>query len=84
MISVTLNDIERMDADFLTVAEVAKFLRCEPQLIRDQAERDPKYLGFNISRFGHAFRIPRLAFVAWMKGQVPVIAYTVSGEKKNC
>lgn len=69
-----------MDADFLTVAQVAKFLKCEPQLIRDQAEREPKYLGFNISRFGHAFRIPRLAFIAWVKGNVPVMAYRTGGD----
>ena len=77
---MTLAEIEAMDADFLTVAEVAKFMRCEPQLIRDQAEREPKYLGFSISRFGHAFRIPRLAFIAWMKGQVPVMAYKTGGD----
>ena len=77
---MTLAEIERMDADFLTVAQVAKVLKCEPQLIRDQAEAEPKYLGFNISRFGHAFRIPRLAFIAWMKGQVPIAAIRVGGD----
>jgi len=80
---MTLKDIEQMEEDFLTVAQVAKFLKCEPQLIRDQAEREPKYLGFNISRFGHAFRIPRMAFVAWVKGTVPVMAYRTGGESAN-
>ena len=72
---MTLADIEKMDADFLTVAQVAQVMRCEPQLIRDQAEREPKFLGFSISRFGHAFRIPRLAFLAWAKGTVPMMVY---------
>ena len=77
---MTLAEIEAMEEDFLTVAQVAKFLRCEPQLIRDQAEREPKYLGFNISRFGHAFRIPRLAFIAWVRGEVPVMAIRTGGD----
>lgn len=77
---MTLAEIKAMDTDFLTVAEVAKFLHCEPQLIRDQAEREPKFLGFNISRFGHAFRIPRLAFISWMEGTVPVMAYRTGGD----
>lgn len=77
---MTLAEIEAMDCDFLTVAQVAKCLKCEPQLIRDQAERQPQYLGFNISRFGHAFRIPRLAFIAWMKGKVPIMAIRTGGD----
>ena len=77
---MTLADIEAMDTDFLTVKQVAEFLHCEGQLIRDQAVREPRYLGFNISQFGHAFRIPRLAFIAWMKGQVPVMAYRAGGD----
>lgn len=80
MISVTLSEIEKMECDFLTVAQVAKCLKCEPQLIRDQAEREPKYLGFSISRFGHAYRIPRLAFIAWATGKVPVMAIRTGGE----
>ena len=75
---MTLEEIEKLKCDFLTVAQVASCMMCSPQLIRDQAIREPKYLGFNISQFGHSFRIPRLAFIAWMKGQVPVMAYKVS------
>lgn len=77
---MTLADIEAMDCDFLSIAQVAECLKCAPQLVRDQAELDPKFLGFNISRFGHAYRIPRLAFVAWMKGQVPIAAVKTGGE----
>lgn len=74
-----LSEIENLDRDFLTVKEVAECMKCEPQLIRDQAEANPKFLGFSISKFGHAFRIPRLAFVAWMKGETPVMTYNVRG-----
>ena len=65
---MTLNDIETMDKPFLTVAEVASFMKCAPQMIRDQAEEEPKYLGFPISKICHRYRIPKDGFVAWYKG----------------
>ena len=80
---MTLKEIESMDRDFLTVAEVASFVHADPQLIRDQAERNPKYLGFNIAKIGHSFKIPRLAFIAWVKGQVPIVAFKTGGDV-NC
>ena len=51
---MTLAEIERLDKDFLTVAEVAGCIHCEPQLIRDEAGKDPKYLGFPITKIGRA------------------------------
>lgn len=74
---MTLAEIEGMDKDFLTVQEVASCLHASPQLIRDQAERDIQWLGFPIFRAGGSFRIPRLGFIAWMKGQIPLVAYKV-------
>lgn len=71
---MTLAEIEKLDRDYLTVAEVASCLHYDAQVVRDQAERDPKFLGFNISKCGHSFKIPRLAFIAWMKGEIPIIA----------
>ena len=47
---LTIDDIEKLDKAFLTVQEVATFMKCSPQLIRDQAEADPKFLGFPISK----------------------------------
>lgn len=66
---MTLKELESMDKDFLTVDEVSRFLHCSPQLIRDQAEREPKYLGFPISKIGHSYRIPREGFLRWFRGQ---------------
>lgn len=77
---MTLAEIEQMDTDLLTVAQVASCLKCNPQLIRDQAERNPQYLGFNIAQIGHAYKIPRKAFVAWMKGEIPLVAYKTGGD----
>ena len=75
-----LAEIELLDRDFLTVAEVASCIRCDPQSVRDQAEMNPKFLGFNIAKIGHSYKIPRLAFIAWMKGEIPVMAVKIGGD----
>lgn len=77
---MTLAELERIDRNTLTVAEVAEFLGCSPQLIRDEAEKDPRYLGFPVARIGHATKIPKAGFVAWVKGQIPVMQIVSSNE----
>lgn len=77
---MTLADLEAMTVNTLTVAEVAAFLGKDPQVIRDQAEREPRYLGFNICKAGHSYCIPRLAFIAWVKGTVPVMVIKAGGD----
>ena len=72
---MTLAEIEALECDFLTVQQVAECLRCAPHLIRDQAVREPKFLGFPIAQIGHAFRIPREGFLAWANGKVPMLVY---------
>ena len=70
---MTLADLEAMDSNTLTVKQVAEFLSKDPQVIRDQAEREPKYLGFPICKAGHSYCIPRLGFIAWVKGETPML-----------
>ena len=72
---LTLADIESMDCNTLSVKQVSEFLGCDAQLIRDEAEKNPKYLGFMITKIGHSYRIPRIAFINWVKGQVPVVKW---------
>ena len=67
---LSLSDIEKMTVDFLTVEQVAKCMNRSPQMIRDQAERDPKYLGFPISKICHRYSIPREGFLNWAKWSV--------------
>lgn len=64
---MTLKDLEQMPDDFLTVATVASVMKKAPQVIRDQADRDARALGFPISKIGHSYSIPRLGFLAWAK-----------------
>ena len=77
---MTITDIENMTGNTLTVKQVAEFLGKDPQVIRDQAEREPKYLGFPICKAGHSYCVPRLGFIAWVKGMIPVIALKTGGD----
>lgn len=70
---MTLAEIEKMETDFLTVQQVAECMHMAPQLIRDQATVNIRYLGFPICRAGHAFKIPRAGFIAWAKGETPAM-----------
>lgn len=76
---MTLAEIESMDCNTLTVKQVAEFLGKDPQVIRDQAEREPRFLGFPICKAGHSYCIPRIGFINWCKGQTPVIAWNGGG-----
>ena len=77
---MTLAEIERLDKDFLTVQEVAGCIKCDPQLIRDEASKNPKYLGFPVTKIGHSFRIPKEGFLNWAKGMIPVLQVVSSNE----
>ena len=77
---MTLADIEAMTCNTLTVKQVAEFLGKDPQVIRDQAEREPKYLGFPICKAGRSYCIPRIGFIAWVKGTIPML---VIGQEVN-
>jgi len=72
---MTLAEIDAMECNTLTVKQVAEFLGKDPQVIRDQAEREPKYLGFPICKAGRSYSIPREGFIAWAKGMTPMIVW---------
>ena len=67
---IRLKDIEEMDEDFLTVETVANCMGKTPQMIRDQAEKEPKHLGFPISKISHRYCIPREGFLNWARWHV--------------
>ena len=77
---MTLAEIENLDKDFLTVQEVAGCIKCDSQLVRDEASKNPKYLGFPISKVGHSFKIPKEGFLNWAKGLIPVMQIVSSNE----
>lgn len=75
-----LAEIENLDKDFLTVQEVASCIKCDPQLVRDEASKTPRFLGFPISKVGHSFKIPKEGFINWAKGLIPVMQIVSSNE----
>lgn len=66
---MTLDDIKAIDREFLTPAQVAEVLGCDPQGIRVWARQRPEGLGFPVCLVGSRIKIPRRAFVAWMDGK---------------
>jgi len=64
---MNIKDLQKMDKDFLTPAEVASVLNCSPQLIRVQAAQNPSSLGFHFCKIGNRVKIPRESFICWVK-----------------
>ena len=65
---MTLDDIRKIDREFLTPAQVAEVLGCDPQGIRVWARQRPEGLGFPVCIIGSRVKIPRMAFVRWIEG----------------
>jgi hypothetical protein len=64
----------KSDRPFLTPAEVAPVLECDPHAIRLAARSAPEGLGFPVICIGSRVKIPRLPFVEFMtklKGAEP-------------
>lgn len=60
---MTIQDIERIDSNFLTVKQVAEFTESGEQFIRVQAHEDPDALGFPVLVCGTRVKIPKDGFV---------------------
>ena len=65
---MTLSDLKALNREFLTPAEVASILGCDPQEIRVQAKQQPERLGFNVAVIGSRVKVPRRAFLNWLEG----------------
>lgn len=65
---MTIEEIKNSTKDVLTPGDIAQVLGCDPNLIRHQAAKDIKQLGFPASKLGSRIKIPRLAFIAWFEG----------------
>ena len=63
-----LEDIEAMECEVITPDVAAKVLQCNPNYIRVAARQCPERLGFPVSVCGHRVRIPRRAFLSFMRG----------------
>lgn len=63
---MTLAEIRASDKAFLTPAEVAPVIQCDPQFIRDMARQNPAQLGFPVTVMGKRTKIPRIAFLRFL------------------
>jgi len=66
---MTLQEIKQSTKAFLTPAEIAEVLQCDPQIIRWQARNAPIRLGFPVVVIKSRTKIPRLPFLAYITGQ---------------
>lgn len=66
VIAMTLKDVVNMDKAYLTPAEAAEILECDPHAIRVAAKTAPEQLRFPTVLIGNRVKIPRLPFVEFM------------------
>lgn len=64
---LTLEQIEALDAEVLTCAQVAPLLASNPATIHGQAMERPELLGFPVIVAGRRVKIPRRPFVRFMR-----------------
>lgn len=58
-----LEELKRLDSVFITAAQAAPVIGCDPALIRWQAHNDPQKLGFPVTVLKQEVRIPRLPLI---------------------
>ena len=65
----TLSEIEALDHEVLTCADVSAVLRADPYSIHKQATTDPQSLGFPVIVCGNRVKIPKQPFLKFMRGE---------------
>lgn len=65
---MSIVDIENMTRETISCNAAAAVIGCNPQLLRIQAREYPQALGFPVVVVGKRVKIPRLAFIAFMRG----------------
>lgn len=70
MAALTLADIKQMEKDVITPAEAAQVVGCDPQKMRLEARERPENLGFPVIIVRSRIKIPRMAFIKYMEGDL--------------
>lgn len=65
---MNIKELENFDREYITPTEAAGFLGVSAYSINTQFERNRADLGFPAARLGRNIRIPRLAFLGFLKG----------------
>lgn len=66
---MTLEEIKGSSKEVLTCKDVAEVLACNPGTLHMQAVEQPWRLGFPVIVMGSRVKIPRIAFLNFMKGE---------------
>lgn len=66
---MTLDELREYPKEYLTPAQVAPVLGCDPQDIRVQARTAPEKLGFPVIIIKSRTKIPRVPFLRYMGEQ---------------
>ena len=67
---MTLDDLKRVDRDWLLAREVAPILGTDPHSIRVAARMAPGRLGFPVCVVGSRVKIPKRPFVEFWEGKM--------------
>ena len=67
---MTLEAIEARESEILLCKDVAPLLQCDPAVIHGQAVHEPEKLGFPVIVAKSRVKIPKRAFVRFMKGEL--------------
>jgi len=59
--------IKGMDKLFVTAAEIAPILECNPNDLRGQAQDRPDLLGFPVTVYGSRVKFPRQPFIQFVE-----------------
>ena len=66
---MTIQEIQNSDQLWLTPADIAPVLECDPNLIRRQAQEDPSKLGFPVVVLCSRIKINRKGFLRFIGEQ---------------
>ena len=66
---MTLDELEALPEETLTCQQVAQVLRLDQDTIRGQAREYPELLGFPVIVAARQVRIPKAAFLRFMRGE---------------
>lgn len=66
---MTLAELEALPTEVLTCQQIAPILGANPATIHGQATERPELLGFPVIVAGRRVRIPKAAFLRFMRGE---------------
>lgn len=65
-----LQEIKESNKDILTCTDVSEVLKCNPYTLHVQAQQRPEMLGFPVICMGSRVKIPRIAFIRFIEGEL--------------